>query len=383
MASRNTQRRRAKAIRRKNQLAERRRLGAADASGALAQRVRRAKAAPLRSCLVQEGLFEHGAGMVVLTRKIGANRFALAGFLLDVFCLGVKDATFREADEEDLETFLTMAEAAAPFEPVDPAYARKLVREAAAYARSLGLPLPADYAAVEPFFGDADADACDVRFEFGHEGRPLYIPGPSDSATDVRRTLDLLHRRLGADGFDFDEDSDEDEIEDEDEIDILEEPDADIEDEDLEDEPDVFEKPDDEDDDIEGAYDPDVAPDPAEWLALDEMERMLRVEDYHRRAGVSLPNENLHATIHAVVENQIAMGDELPVRRAIDRLMAEGLDRHEAIHAVGSVLTDHLHQALKDPAAKAVPQEAYNAAIERITAESWRRYWEEEEDEEE
>ena len=55
---------------------------------------------------------------------------------------------------------------------------------------------------------------------------------------------------------------------------------------------------------------------------------------YHRRAGIFPPNEQLHATFHVVVENQIALGDELPVRRAVDRLMAEGLDRHQAVHAV-------------------------------------------------
>ena len=76
---------------------------------------------------------------------------------------------------------------------------------------------------------------------------------------------------------------------------------------------------------------------------------------------------------HVIIESQIAMGDELPVRRAIDRLMAEGLDRHEAIHAAGSVLAGQLNDVLKDPEAQASPQDAYNAAIERLTAESWRR----------
>jgi hypothetical protein len=44
------------------------------------------------------------------------------------------------------------------------------------------------------------------------------------------------------------------------------------------------------------------------------------------------------------------------------------------------VLTEHLNEALKDPEAMASPKEAYYAAIERITAESWRCYWEDAED---
>ena len=250
----------------------------------------------------------------------------------------------------------------APFEAVDPSYARKLLRDAVAYARSLGLEPHADYAAIEPLFGDVAADACEVQFEFGFQGKPLYVPGPSESPTQIRRRVDHLRRRLGADGFDFGE------IED-----VLDALEGD-EDDDVEE---------DEDFDIEGAYDPAVAPDPERWLALGEEERLDLVLDYHRRAGISLPNEEIHAVMHVIIENQIALGDELPVRRAVERLMAEGLDRHQAVHAVGSVLAGHLIDAMRDPEAKAVSQEAYNAAVEQLTVESWRRDFEDEDEDDE
>ena len=79
-------------------------------------------------------------------------------------------------------------------------------------------------------------------------------------------------------------------------------------------------------------YDPLEAPEPEEWLAIDEAERIRLALDYHRRARVRLPNEKLHAVLHVVIENQIALGDEIPVQHTAQRLMAEGLDRHEAIH---------------------------------------------------
>jgi hypothetical protein len=61
-------------------------------------------------------------------------------------------------------------------------------------------------------------------------------------------------------------------------------------------------------------YDPLEAPEPEEWLAIDEAERIQLAQDYHRRARVRLPNEKLHAVFHVVVENQIALGDEMPVQ---------------------------------------------------------------------
>ena len=82
-------------------------------------------------------------------------------------------------------------------------------------------------------------------------------------------------------------------------------------------------------------YDPQHAPDPEAWLALDEGERTELVLQYHRRARVRLPNARLHATIHVVVENQVALGDEIPVRRTLERLRAEGLDFVARARAAG------------------------------------------------
>jgi hypothetical protein len=366
MGSRNSRRRQAKAIRRKNLLAERRRRGTVDGRESLAEMVRRASAAPLHSCLLQKEMFESGVGTMILIRKTAARRAALAGFLVDRYCLGVKDAMFREIDEGEIETVVEQLGTAEPFEPVDPSYARKLLRDAVAYARSLGLEPPADYAAIEPLFGDVAADACEVEFEFGFEGKPLYVPGPAESLAQIRRRVDLLRRRLGADGFVFGEIEDDSDL--------------------FEDESDIFEESDDEDEDadVEGGYDPNVAPDPEQWLALPEQERSDLVLGYHRQAGVSLPNEQIHAVFHVIVENQIALGDELPVRRAVDRLMAEGLDRHQAIHAAASVLSGQLSDDLRDPATRTFSTEAYKSALERLTVESWRRdYGQKDEDEDE
>jgi hypothetical protein len=120
-------------------------------------------------------------------------------------------------------------------------------------------------------------------------------------------------------------------------------------------------------------YDPLEAPDPKEWLELGEQERIDLVRDYHRRARIRLPNEKLHATVHAIVEAQIALGDETPVCRVALRLMGEGLDRHDAIHAIGMVLTEHIYDILKTTKSAQDPNVPYFAALERLTAEDWRR----------
>ena len=120
-------------------------------------------------------------------------------------------------------------------------------------------------------------------------------------------------------------------------------------------------------------YDPLEAPDAEEWLALDEQERIDLVLNYHRKARIRLPNAKVHAIVHAMVETQIALEDETPARRTAQRLMDEGLDRHEAIHAIGWVLIEFMSDLMDEPESRVEPNAPYFAALERLTVESWRR----------
>jgi hypothetical protein len=128
-------------------------------------------------------------------------------------------------------------------------------------------------------------------------------------------------------------------------------------------------------------YDPMVTPTPEHWLALDEQQRIDLVLAYHRRVGQRAARETAHAVMHVVVENQIA-DDKLPVRRTAQRLKSEGLDRHEAIHAIASVLTGHIHDLMREAGPDSRPDEsnssedlneAYFSELERLTAEGWLR----------
>jgi hypothetical protein len=123
----------------------------------------------------------------------------------------------------------------------------------------------------------------------------------------------------------------------------------------------------------ETMYDPLISPDPDAWLALEEQGRIELVMDFHRRARIRPPNAKVHAVLHVGVENQIAEGDALPVRRTLDRLMTEGLDRHDAIHAIGMVLIGHMNDLLKAGQVEGDPNIRYFAELERLTAAKWRQ----------
>ncbi len=119
-------------------------------------------------------------------------------------------------------------------------------------------------------------------------------------------------------------------------------------------------------------YDPATAPDPDKWLALDEAQRLELVSAHHRRTRAKLPNVQLHAAVHVIVENQLAERIDL-VRDTLERLRAEGLDRHDAIHAISSALIGHMGDLLWKSAKTPDVHEPYFQALRVLTASRWRK----------
>ncbi|MEN8176593.1 MAG: DUF1841 family protein, partial [Pseudomonadota bacterium] len=107
------------------------------------------------------------------------------------------------------------------------------------------------------------------------------------------------------------------------------------------------------------------------WLQMDEQECIDLVMMHHESEGDYSEDKFLHAAIHTAVENQLAMPDE-QVQRAFKRLMEEGLDRHDALHAVGSVLAEHMWRLMKEETEEPASVEDYYRGLRELTAEKWR-----------
>jgi hypothetical protein len=190
-----------KAQRRKQVVAQKRRAEIWEAS--LPARVLRAADAPIQHCFLTESVFDVGMGTLVLARGATPHYVALSSFLIDTFCLGIKDVMFESVESEVFEMYMDATDAGSPTVSVDPSYARKLLRDLAAWSQSIGFVPHRDFAAVERMFGDVSADASDAVFRFGRDGKPVYIPGPNDTAPLIRRRIEQLQKCLGNNGFGF------------------------------------------------------------------------------------------------------------------------------------------------------------------------------------
>jgi len=118
-------------------------------------------------------------------------------------------------------------------------------------------------------------------------------------------------------------------------------------------------------------YEANDQPHSATWLELDETERVDAVMDYHRRAKLIWKTSSFTMT-HVVVENQVALEEATTVPATLDRLMHEGLDRHDAIHAVGSILMTIVFDVLQAPDAGGDINARYSRELATLTAAGWR-----------
>ncbi len=118
-------------------------------------------------------------------------------------------------------------------------------------------------------------------------------------------------------------------------------------------------------------YDAAVGPNPKDWQRWDEDERVLAIEEYHRCEQPHEPADNpkMHALLHTVVETQLSNGEPSEIGEALVRLTAEGLNRHEAIHAMGTLVAEMLFAVLdqgRDPDIR-----AYRQALADLSARQW------------
>ena len=152
--------------------------------------IKKAKQFPINECLVNEDWQGKGLAHILLSRKQPNNELIIGVFLVDIYCLGIKN-TFCNANIslEDYEKLKFRMSQESSLITCDPKLANRIIYGAVEYARRLGFEPQKDFA-LSQFILDEPSDA-DLLFdvEFGKDGKPLYIAGPNDNVDHVMKQL--------------------------------------------------------------------------------------------------------------------------------------------------------------------------------------------------
>jgi hypothetical protein len=152
-------------------------------------RLERADKWPIVQALVGAQIWNDGIGHLMITRQQSEGRLVSAVFLVDVYCLGVKNAFWRAGTHEDIEDMIRQMDKAQRMRAITPACLAKIVKGAIEFAQSFGFPPHPDYRHASILLDGIDPSTCPNEFTFGRDGRPFYIQGPNESPAEVKAIL--------------------------------------------------------------------------------------------------------------------------------------------------------------------------------------------------
>ena len=143
------------------------------------------------------GDMSEGLCYVGLARLAPNGSWACSLFLVDRYCLGVKNVAAGFWDEN------MRKRAFGNLEPVAPDVARGLVESSIEFAARAGIKPYGDYAKVAPLWGDIQRGSIEGQYELGKDGKHFYIAGPFDDAARQRAIVSLLQSNLGTGNFHY------------------------------------------------------------------------------------------------------------------------------------------------------------------------------------
>jgi hypothetical protein len=139
------------------------------------------------ACCVNKGWAEEGKASISLLRRIPGGGHAMGAFLVDLWCMGLKEAWGRldATYEEFREGVLDRAEPELSFEPIAIETARRLVAGGIRFAEQNGFRLPPRHERWTALLGEIGDPAKADLSDFGVDGKLRY----EGSLEDLKRRL--------------------------------------------------------------------------------------------------------------------------------------------------------------------------------------------------
>ena len=171
--------------------------------GSQARRVlRHAREYPVQDCLISANWREEGLAQILISRRQPNGRYLFGVFLVDVYCLGLKN-TFCNANFVESEFRTSVRERLTRetgFVPCDMDLALTIIYGGIDYAAQFGFKPQEDFDVSQCVLDPKDSFTPRDDVTFGKDGRPFFVSGPDDN---VARIVAQLRATEGEGNFDF------------------------------------------------------------------------------------------------------------------------------------------------------------------------------------
>ncbi|MFO0892600.1 MAG: hypothetical protein U0790_26090 [Isosphaeraceae bacterium] len=149
-------------------------------------RLQHADRLPVVEALVSDSIWESGIGHLLIARKEAEGQLLIGVYLVDVYCLGVKNAFWRAGSHADLRDTIERLKRIGPARPIEPECLVKLILGAVEFAHAYGFPPHPDFRHASRLLAGIDPAGCPRQFEYGRDGKPFYMRGPNESLAVAR-----------------------------------------------------------------------------------------------------------------------------------------------------------------------------------------------------
>ncbi|MCH8217600.1 MAG: hypothetical protein IH892_12625 [Planctomycetes bacterium] len=154
------------------------------------KKLRQARRFPIHECLINPSWREQGLATILVSRRQPDEHLAFGVFLVDIFCLGLKN-TFANVDFSEsryVREVVGRVYERQESEPCDSGLAHQIIYGAIAYAKQFGFKPNKDFRLSQHLL-DAAESIGPSDIEFGKDGKPLFISGPDDNVQKILHQL--------------------------------------------------------------------------------------------------------------------------------------------------------------------------------------------------
>lgn len=147
-----------------------------------------------------EGNLDQGLALVCITRQAKYDRFTICTYLLDLWCLGVKDTMGpRQLNSSEYKQMLNYTYQCFPegTQKITLEQAQSLVYSAVEYADQLGFKPHQDFQQSKAHLGKWSGQP---KLQMGRNGKPFYVSGPYDNPETI---INILRQNVGEGNFDY------------------------------------------------------------------------------------------------------------------------------------------------------------------------------------
>ena len=153
-----------------------------------------ARKLPILECLALPDWRESGITDVVIARQKPSGGVVVGQYIVDTFCLGVKNTMFRIFKNDfEYKEYLDYLLTYQNFEVIEPNLVFNLIYGAVEFAEDHGFEPHKDFEVTEYILPPVE-DIEYIDIEFGKNGKPFYISGPHDNVEKIMATLNKNHK---------------------------------------------------------------------------------------------------------------------------------------------------------------------------------------------